>query len=70
MLSQIVFKKKKKKLKKKNPPSHPLHYLDLAIGMGCHLLIYFCFFVAVLITSNSMFLIFYVIYNVQYLICS
>ena len=52
----IIIKREKTTL----PPS--LHYLQKVIGTRCHLLIFFCsLIVAVLLTSNSMFLVLYII---------
>ena len=47
---------------KEKLPSYPLHYLDKVVSMGCHLLICFCFLiVAVLLMSDAMFLVLYII---------
>ena len=57
----MIKRKKDKRKKGKSQPSHSLHYLDSVIGMGCHLLMYFCFLlIAVLLTSDSMFLVLYI----------
>ena len=52
--------KDKIKNKKGDPP--PLALFRLIIGIGCHLLIYFwLLIVSVLLTSNSVFLVLYII---------
>ena len=59
-----IKKNKKNEKKQKNPDkpfSHPLHYLDYVIGIGCHLLTYFWFLiVSVLLTPNSVLLVLYI----------
>ena len=53
----------KNKIKnKKGDPPPPLALFRLIIGIGCHLLIYFwLLIVSVLLTSNSVFLVLYII---------
>ena len=56
--------------RKKRSPYHSLHYFNYDIGIGWHLLIFFFLIVTVLLISNSMSLILYVIiFKIQYLIC-